>query len=160
GKSPEELSTQLAANVVLIRTLNKHGEVERTGSGVIIAPGQIITNCHVVEEARDIEVLQGLLRRTATLRYADEERDLCQLTVSDLMATPIVIVAQHELQVGQRLYTLGHPLGLDRTLSSGLLAALRDGARPLHISAPISPGSSGSGVFDEDGRLVGIATSS
>ena len=142
SKSPEEISAQLAANVVLIHTLNEQGEVEGTGSGVMIAPGALITNCHVVEEAHAIEVLQGSLRQPGSLRYADEERDLCEIAVPALEVPTLSIVPQSELQVGQRLYTIGHPLGLDRTFSSGLLAAIHEGARPLQISAPISPGSS------------------
>src|SRR5262249_49670558 len=72
------------------------------------------------------------------------------------------IAATDDLQVGQRVYAIGAPQELELTLSDGLISGLRQteggSIQLIQTSAPISPGSSGGGLFDQDGRLVGITT--
>jgi hypothetical protein len=97
------------------------------------------------------EVLKG------TLRAGDMERDLCELAVKGLQA-PRVPLFTGRLRVGQRVYAIGAPEGLDLTISEGLVSSIRemDGAHYIQTSAPISSGSSGGGLFDVEGRLVGL----
>ena len=87
------------------------------------------------------------------------ERDLCQLEVIWLNRRPVRIVSATQRLVGQRVYAIGTPKGLELTLSEGLISSLRPRARSFVIqtSAPMSRGSSGGGLFDDEGRLVGIA---
>ena len=65
-----------------------------------------------------------------------------------------------DLRVGQRVYAIGAPQGLELTLSDGLISGLRDaaGAQIIQTSAAISPGSSGGGLFDDAGELIGVTT--
>ena len=102
-------------------------------------------------------------QRDAKLQYIDVARDLCQITARNLRAPSVVIADSDRLSVGQKVYALGNPRGLELSLSDGLISALRkdDDQRDLVLiqtTAPISRGSSGGGLFDSAGRLIGITT--
>src|SRR5690606_17257328 len=95
------------------------------------------------------------------LMRADPETDRCIISVKDRTLTAIRGVrSQANLEVGEPLYTLGSPNGLEQTLSNGILSGIREveGRSYVQTSAPISPGSSGGGLFDARGNLVGITT--
>ncbi len=96
---------------------------------------------------------------TGTLRLADADRDLCELNVGNLQA-PRASLYTGRLRVGQRVYAVGAPEGLELTISEGLVSSIRemDGAHYIQTSAPISSGSSGGGLFDVEGRLLGLTT--
>ena len=131
------------------------------GSGVVVAPETVITNCHVLRKAKSISVKHGHEYLQAKLEYPDVERDLCQIKVPNLKAPPVKIAPPASLRVGQRVYALGNPEGLELTFSEGLFSALRgaEGNKRMQISATITHGSSGGGLFDDQGRLVGITSS-
>ena len=87
--------------------------------------------------------------------------EVLRMGVADAQLKPIVGVRPYaDLKVGEPLYTLGAPSGLDLTLADGMLSGRREeeGVRYVQTSAPISPGSSGGGLFDARGDLVGITT--
>jgi len=131
------------------------------GSAVAISKTQLITNCHVLQNGQKITVLQGKQEMPASISAADPASDRCVLTVAAANFTPVHgLRAQSSLQVGETLYTLGSPNGLELTLSNGILSGVRDedGETYVQTSAPISPGSSGGGLFDARGNLVGITT--
>ena len=137
------------------------------GSGVIIRPNIVATNCHVVDEGGDIVVYKSDNRRAdtdtpfaAAIRHADEERDFCLLDVAGLWGVPATVRRYDTLKVGETVYGLGAPQGLDLSLSDGLVSQLREvrGTRFIQTTAAISPGSSGGGLFDGAGNLVGIMT--
>jgi serine protease Do len=88
-------------------------------------------------------------------------RDLCLLTTdSPLPADPAVIAPIDSVKVGEKVYAIGSPLGLELSLTDGLVSALRvapnEKLPDIQTSAPVAPGSSGGGLFDQDGRLVGV----
>jgi hypothetical protein len=131
------------------------------GSAVAVTPKLLLTNCHVVAGATRIKVSQGKNEWPARLMSSDVGKDRCVLEVSGAQLKPVQGVRPYvDLKVGERLYTVGNPSGLDLTLADGLLSALReeDGVRYVQTTAPISPGSSGGGLFDARGNLVGITT--
>ncbi len=88
---------------------------------------------------------------------------MCQLKVTDLPAPPVPFGSAFKVRVGQRVFAIGAPRGLELTLSDGIVSSLRDaddGKPPvIQTTAPSSPGSSGGGLFDADGSLIGITTS-
>ena len=139
------------------------------GSGVIIRPNLVATNCHVVEDDGNIVVLkadnrhaQTETKHNATIRHTDTERDLCLLDVTGLWGIPATIRRADSLAVGEAVYAIGAPKGLDYSLSAGIVSQLRsdnDDAPMIQTDAAISPGSSGGGLFDDTGNLVGIITS-
>ncbi len=137
------------------------------GSGVIIRPNIVATNCHVVNERGGIVVYKSNDRRVdtdtvfpATIRSSDEEQDFCLLEVARLQGVPAAVRRYDTLKVGEDVYGLGAPKGLDLSLSDGLISQLRevDGYRVIQTNVAISPGSSGGGLFDGEGNLVGILT--
>ena len=158
--SAEEVFAGVSGSVARIRVSDGFGNPLSQGSGVVIGPGSVITNCHVTAAGDRISVKVGDDEFPATVALADEERDLCRLNVNGLNAPAVTMASVTSLKVGQRLFAIGAPHGLELTLSEGIVSSLRstpDGTL-IQTTAPISPGSSGGGLFDAGGRLVGIVT--
>jgi len=156
-----------SASVVFIVTESLTGEYVGQGSGVVIRPGVVVTNCHVLRGAKDV----GALHRDTFYpapRVIDSNigRDLCLLAVPALPAAQIRTGSSTALRVGQKVFAIGAPYGLDLgvelTLSEGLVSALRRHARDaypmIQTSAPMSPGSSGGALLAGDGSLIGITS--
>ena len=158
--TPEEIFAKDSLSVVVVDVFGAQGKSIGLGSGVVIDVGQVITNCHVVQKGSSLQVRQSGKTFKATLKYADPDRDLCQLSVPALLAPAVSISTAKKLRVGQRVYAIGAPKGLELTLSEGLVSSLRqlEGSQYIQTSAAISPGSSGGGLFDDHGRLIGITT--
>ena len=160
---PEELYRRLAPSVWVVRTYDADGIAARTGSAVVIGPETLLTNCHVLEKAKRFVVRNDNVQHDAKLQYIDVQRDLCQITARNLSAPSVEMADSDKLSVGQKVFALGNPRGLELSLSDGLVSALRrdEDQRNLVLiqtTAPISRGSSGGGLFDSAGRLVGITT--
>jgi S1-C subfamily serine protease len=131
------------------------------GSAVAISKNELFTNCHVLQASRKIVVKQGEEQRPAQLVSADPANDRCLLRVDEPTLTPISGVRTYEsLEVGEAVFTIGSPNGLELSLANGILSGRReeDGRSYVQTTAPISPGSSGGGLFDSRGNLVGITT--
>ncbi|MDB5897322.1 MAG: hypothetical protein JWP22_4213 [Ramlibacter sp.] len=162
--SPEDLYRNLSPSIWLVRAYDADGLAIRSGSAVVTSPETLLTNCHVLRQAKRITITNDNVQHGVRLQHIDVERDLCQITARNLSAPPVPIGNTDRLAVGQKVYALGNPLGIERTLSDGLISALHrtEAGRELfriQTSAPISPGSSGGGLFDAQGRLIGITTS-
>ncbi len=158
---PDKLFEKLSPSVFVVLAQDARGGALSQGSGVVIGPERIITSCHVLAKAERLRVERGNVSYGATLEFPDTERDLCQLLVRELRAPPVPILGTSALRIGQRVYAIGAPVGLELTMSDGLISSLRgpDGKAPLiQTTAPMSSGSSGGGLFDSEGNLVGIAT--
>ncbi len=160
---PEELYRLLAPSVWVVRTYDADGVPLRNGSAVVSAPETLLTNCHVLEKSRRIVIRNDNVQHDAKLQHIDVQRDLCQITARNLRAPSVVLADSDLLSVGQKVFALGNPRGLELSLSDGLISALRkdDDQRNLVLiqtTAPISRGSSGGGLFDNAGRLIGITT--
>lgn len=159
---PDALFEKVSPGVWTVRTFDAQERPLRGGSAVVVAPGRLATNCHVLAKASSFVIRQDNITYGATLEYPDVERDLCQIKVANFRVAPLQIAPTGAARVGQRVYAIGSPRGFENTLSEGILSGLRGGdaadARLLQTTAPISPGSSGGGLFDSEGRLVGITT--
>jgi len=160
--SPEQVFERVAASVWTVETFDAKNQLHATGSGVVVGPGSVITNCHVLARARRVAIARENVSYGATLGHSDPDRDLCLLKVANLEAPPVVVAGAETLKIGARVYAVGSPRGFEQTISDGVLSGLRrssEGAlTALQITAPISPGSSGGGLFDSRGRLIGITT--
>jgi hypothetical protein len=142
------------------------------GSGVIVPGGcppaascsvsWIVTNYHVVsgENSVTVKFASGLELSTTEVVASDPDADLAVLKLDGAAPGHSDLGDSDSLAVGQRIFVISSPLGLQGSVTEGLVSAIREirGARLLQISAPISPGSSGGPVFDQDGKVVGIAT--
>lgn len=148
------------SSVVTVRAIDIDGQPLSEGSGVVIEPRVVVTNCHVIRHAKSITLHDGTTTHPARWTSGDAERDLCRLDVDTLTAPPVVRRAAADLAIGERVHAIGNPLGLGISMSSGLVSHLQDGqdSPVIVVSVPLSPGSSGGGLFDGAGRLVGITT--
>ena len=158
---PVQIFEKASVSIVTVSTQDRAGKPLGFGSGVVIKPQTVVTNCHVLQKARTIAVRVGKQSFAAQLEFPDVERDLCQLKVAGLQLPPAELIPTSALKVGMRVYAIGNPKALELTLSEGLISSLRDskdGAPLIQTTAAMSPGSSGGGLFDSYGRLVGITT--
>jgi S1-C subfamily serine protease len=133
----------------------------RQGSAVAISTNLLLTNFHVVKEGYSILVRQGERETIGKIVAKDEARDTCVLAVENSLLSPVRSMQIFEkLAVGQKAYTIGAPFGLENTLGDGLISGLRvvEGRKLIQTTAQISNGSSGGGLFDDCGNLVGITT--
>jgi len=144
--------------VVTLRTEDGAGVAEGQGSGVVVAPERVVTNCHVIENAPVIRVFVGDRGLPATWLRRNAVQDLCLLQVDGLGAAPARLRQGPAPGVGEPVFAVGNPLGFGLAVSAGLVAAAEQ-TQPypyLVSTAPQSPGSSGGGLFDREGRLVGV----
>ena len=157
AKTPEQIFQQASQSVVVIHAFDGEGNPVNQGGGVVTGRELVTTNCHLVEEAARLDVQYQNRSLAATPAAVNQQRDLCQIRVPRL-AAPWVTLNTGRLRVGQRVYAVGAPEGLELTLSEGLISSLRefDGSQYIQTSAAISQGSSGGGLFDTEGRLIGI----
>ncbi len=148
-----------------------------SGSGVILdASGYVMTNYHVIEGARRVQVVlasgpagTSLVRPRgktvdATVVGVDEETDLALLKVSGVTLSPLALGDSDTLRAGQLVFAFGSPLGLDNTVTMGVVSAVGRQLEPddpmvyIQTDAPINPGSSGGPLVNAVGRVVGINT--
>lgn len=102
--TPEQVFERAARSIVTIATLDSQGALDSFGSGVVIAPLEVVTNCHVVKGASMVGGRSGETTFRLEIRFYDEERDLCQLHALDSLgpAVPVREIASAEmLHVGQ-----------------------------------------------------------
>lgn len=166
GKLPELLSpTEIAKQakyVVLLKTLDKDENLTATGSGVVIGPGGLLaTNYHVIKGAVSAQIVndrEEVFEVEGVLAF-DQERDLAILKVkADLPYTNLA--DSEKVEIGEQVYSIGSPLGIKNTVSNGMVSNLIeiDGQPFIQTTAPISQGSSGGGLFNAQGQLIGITT--
>ncbi len=145
-------------------------EVE-TGSGsgaVIDKAGHILTNFHVVQGAKQIEVtLFNEQSYTATIVGADPVNDIVVLKIDapDDALYPVTMGDSSRLKVGMRCFALGNPFGLDRSMSEGIISSLNRTLEVqenwtiksiIQIDAAVNPGNSGGPLLDARGRMIGM----
>jgi len=131
------------------------------GSAVAVSQSEAITNCHVISHGKLITLSNGTVTLPAEVSAADRRSDRCYLKVISGTLEPVIGIRDFDgLAVGETVYTIGSPRGLERTLGQGLLSGLRkmEGVEYVQITAPVSEGSSGGGLFDDRGNLIGITT--
>lgn len=160
--SPAEVFTKVSPSTWGITTYDKDGLKLGSGSAVVIAPETLITNCHVLRKASRISVTSENVSIGATLEMWDTLRDVCQVKAKNLKAPAVKIGTSSALHVGQSVFSVGNPLGLELTLGAGLISSLRKDEQAqlvaIQTTTPVSQGSSGGGLFDDQARLVGITT--
>lgn len=148
-----------SSSVFTVRAQNPNGLVN-IGSAVLVQPGKLVTNCHVTRDARHIMVIRGSAVWNVESQFRDVEHDLCILAVPDVVGEVPGFVNASELKVGETVHALGYAGRRQLAFSDGEVIALHpyDGARVIQTSASFALGESGGGLFDEQGRLVGIIT--
>ena len=146
-------------SVVQILGLDPQGRMY-FGSGVVTGPGMVVTNCHVVRGGGRIAVSRGAETFRVTRERVDIQRDLCLLETPGIGTPQASLGAISRLKPGQPLYFYGYPRALGMMFSEGAVKALHpyQGSRIIETSAFFTLGGSGGGLFDRNGKLVGLAT--
>jgi tetratricopeptide (TPR) repeat protein len=157
--TPAQVFDKVKDTVVVVITLDAQGKSKVQGSGVLLPSGKIATNCHVVKGGTSYQVGRDKLLVSATLFAEDGDMDICLLDAKGIQGKPAHLGKAVNLKVGDPVYAVGTPRGLELSISDGIVSQLRGGSPPfIQTTAAISPGSSGGGLFDREGRLVGITT--
>jgi serine protease Do len=156
--TPADIAESALPSVVAIVT------EDSLGTGFIVKEnGLVATNLHVVAGyAKALVVLHDRREFPVIEVYnADPRRDIAILRIAADGLKPLVLGDSDRVRAGEPVVAIGHPLGLTDTVSSGLVGAVRtveSDFSVLQISAPIAPGSSGGPLFDDRGRVIGVAT--
>lgn len=154
---PQEVFEKASGAVYIVKA------EKSLGSAIAVGERDLLTNCHVVENASTVTLEREGVRFPATVVSANANADRCVLRIG-ATAPPLpkwVRVRPYaDVKVGERVFTIGTPRGLELTLAEGIISSKRvkEGERLLQTSAPISRGSSGGGLFDAQGNLIGITT--
>jgi S1-C subfamily serine protease len=162
----EDLAALVARAALAVVTVNGYDAQNQPiagGSGFLLEDGRVVTGVHVLRGAVRVEILgsQGtLIGMTSSMEAFSNAVDVAILPRLE-MNLPGLSLAGDEPAVGTRIVVIGAPRGLSNTVSDGIVSAARDieSRRLLQITAPISPGSSGSPVLDMNGSVVGMVVS-
>jgi S1-C subfamily serine protease len=160
--TPQDVARRMFPKTVMITTLDQKGRPLAIGSGFVLKPGFIVSNFHVVDGSGSgfVKVV-GDRGKYKILGVAakDELRDLVILSVEGLAVDGAVLSQRPNVDVGETVFAIGNPRGLEGTFSQGIVSSVRDfdDLTLLQITAPISPGSSGGPIVDEKGEIVGVA---
>jgi S1-C subfamily serine protease len=141
---------------------------EGQGSGFIIdKEGHILTNYHVIADARQVEItLHNRKKYRAKIVGTDRSHDLAIVQIDAPSLTPAVLGDSRNLQVGQKVYAIGNPFGLNGTLTTGIVSSIRSVREPdgmqiddaIQTDAAINPGNSGGPLMNWRGEVIGINT--
>ncbi|HEV7474107.1 MAG TPA: tetratricopeptide repeat protein [Pyrinomonadaceae bacterium] len=159
-----ELVRRIKPSAVAIETFDARGEKLSRGSGFFIDSDRVVTNRHVIDNAYRAEVhsYTGSVFIVKGVIAVDAEGDLALLRV-DAPANQVrpLLLDRTSPQEGESVVVIGNPFGLEGSVSNGIVSAVRDiptFGRIIQITAPISPGSSGSPVVNMQGQVIGVAT--
>ena len=147
-------------SVVMLRGYNESGGLAY-GSGVVVADNKVITNCHVLRKTKQPWISRGEDAYSITSVKADAWHDLCLVTTFGMPVKAAVLGKSTNLKRGQEVAGIGHSNGVPSPLTSaGTVKALfsSDQGSVIRSTAKFMMGASGSGLFDMDGKLVGINT--
>ena len=145
-----------------------YGPVPQQGQGsgfIIDADGHILTNNHVIAGARQVEVTLSTKKKyRAEVIGADRQKDLAVLQINAKGLAPLTLGDSKTLEVGQKVYAIGNPFGLNGTMTRGIISSIRsvrgpegngiDGA--IQTDAAINPGNSGGPLLNSHGDVIGI----
>jgi hypothetical protein len=162
AQTAQQIAKKAFESTVLLVMEDSNGQPFSLGSGFLVRNGQIASNLHVVEGASrgyakfvgqktkyDIEGITGI----------DSERDLVLLKISAVATLPLSLGYSGDVEVGEPVYAVGNPQGLEGTFSQGIVSSIRQvgSDKLLQITAPISPGSSGGPVLNSRGEVIGMS---
>lgn len=152
---------RVTPSVFLVKTYDSNGKALNLGTGFFVeGTGELVTNWHVMKGAGSAVVSQGgKTYRVLRILAIDVNSDLALLQVEkEIEGLPL----REDLpRVGESVIVIGNPLGYENTVSTGIVSAVRTSGNrtTIQVTAPISPGSSGSPVIDIYGRVIGVANS-
>jgi S1-C subfamily serine protease len=162
AQTAQEIARKAFTSTVLLVMEDANGQPLSLGSGFFVRGGEVATNLHVVEgAARGYAKLVGQKAKYEIegITAVDPERDLVILKLSGARASTLTLGSGEDVQVGETVYAVGNPQGLEGTFSQGIVSSIREVGtdKLLQITAPISPGSSGGPVLNGKGEVIGVS---
>lgn len=166
GMTAKQVYNEAKDSVAYIES--QTGQGTATGSGFVVSKdGKIVTNEHVVDGAQTVTVKLGVngKAQTAQVLAADASKDLALLKIDQTNLKPLTFADSSKVEVGDNVFAIGNPYGLDHTLTSGIVSALgRDIQAPdgttisnvIQTDAALNPGNSGGALIDGDGNVIGV----
>jgi S1-C subfamily serine protease len=159
--SPQEIYRNETGGMALIETYDNQGRKRELGSGFVVSSdGTAVTNYHVIRGAyrATVKFGDGTVGSVEGVYAYDQDRDVAVIRLAPPPKTVLEIGDSDKVQVGERVVAIGSPLGLQNTMSVGIVSAIRNGV--IQMSNPISPGSSGGAVLNQYGKVVGVSVAS
>lgn len=162
AQTAQEIAKKAFGSTVLLVMEDANGQPLSLGSGFFVRDGEIASNLHVVEgAARGYAKLvsQKTKYDIEGITAVDQDRDLVVLKISAARLLALPLGNSDAVQVGESVYAVGNPQGLEGTFSQGIVSSIRQVGtdRLLQITAPISPGSSGGPVLSGRGEVIGVS---
>lgn len=162
AQTAQEIARKAFGSTVLLVMEDANGQPLSLGSGFFVRDGEVASNLHVVEgAARGYAKIIGQKAKydIEGITAVDPERDLVVLKISGARAGVLALGNSESIQVGETVYAVGNPQGLEGTFSQGIVSSLREVGtdKLLQITAPISPGSSGGPVLSGKGEVIGVS---
>lgn len=162
AQTAQEIARKAFSSTVLLVMEDANGQPLFLGSGFFVSDGEVASNLHVVEgAARGYAKIVGQESKYEIegITAVDPERDLVVLKVSRARAGALALGNSESVQVGETVYAVGNPQGLEGTFSQGIVSSIREVGtdKILQITAPISPGSSGGPVLNGKGEVIGVS---
>ncbi|HMN42444.1 MAG TPA: S1C family serine protease [Phycisphaerales bacterium] len=162
GQTAREVAKKVSPSVVLLVMEDSKGQPLAMGSGFVVKDGVIATNLHVIEGASQGYAKQADRKERLSIKGTvgiDAARDVVLLSVEDVKADALPMGDSKQVAVGDEIYAVGNPRGLEGTFSAGIISSIRriGDDSLLQITAPISPGSSGGPVVNSKGEVIGVA---
>ena len=162
AQTPQQIAKKAFGSTVLLVMEDANGQPISLGSGFFVRNGQIATNLHVVEgTAKGYAKLVGQKTKydIEGITAIDPQRDLVILKVSAFGQQVLSLRDSDAVQVGESVYAVGNPRGLEGTFSQGIISSIREVGTDqlLQITAPISPGSSGGPVLNRESKVIGVS---
>ena len=162
AQSARQIAQNTFPSVVLLVMEDTNGQPVSLGSGFFVKDDIVATNLHMIEGA--VRGYAKIVGRKPKYEIAgivgnDTQRDLVLLKIKSVKAPYLTFGDINQVAVGDEVYAIGNPQGLEGTFSQGIVSSIRQiGADTLfQITAPISPGSSGGPVLNTQGKVIGIA---
>ena len=162
AQTAQDIAEKAFSSTVLLVMEDANGQPLSLGSGFFVGAGEIASNLHVVEGAvRGYAKLVGQKTKhdLEGITAVDPERDLVVLKIAVADSPVLPLGDSDAVKVGEAVYAVGNPQGLEGTFSQGVVSSIREVGtdKLLQITAPISPGSSGGPVLNSKGEVVGVS---
>ena len=162
AQTPQQIAQKAFRSTVLLVMEDANGQPLSLGSGFFVGDGQIATNLHVVEgSTRGYAKLVSQETKFNIEGYTaiDERRDLIILKVTAFGTQTVSLGNSDFAQVGETVYAVGNPRGLEGTFSQGIISSIRPvgNDKLIQMTVPLSPGSSGGPVLNRRGEVIGVS---
>lgn len=156
--TPQEIYRVAERGVLVLEVLDQKGEVVSFHTALVVAPAKAVTQCDLLDGAASVRLRQGEAAYSATPGRKDSARNLCLLAVSGLDSAHSPTLRDDDPETGAQVYALSNALGMGISIAEGVVSGIRKvrGESYIQFTSAIAPGSEGGGLFDADGRLVGV----